>query len=76
MLKDLEEGVMEYESVGEFLIAIKKEFGGRDEESVKIAELKKLEQRGRIIEEFMQEFKRVAWGSGYKGRPLIEEFKS
>ena len=43
MLKDLEEGVMEYESVGEFLMAIKKEFGGRDEESVKIAELKKLE---------------------------------
>ena len=24
----------------------------------------------------MQEFKRVAWGSGYKGRPLIEEFKN
>ena len=75
MLKDLEEGVMEYESVGEFLIAIKKEFGGRDKELVKIAELKKLEQGGRIIEEFMQEFKRVAWGSRYKGRLLIEEFK-
>jgi len=60
MLNDLEEEVMEYESVGEFLMAIKKEFGGRDEESVKIAELKKLKQGGRIIEKFMQEFKRVA----------------
>jgi len=28
MLEDLEEGVIEYKSVGEFLIAIKKEFGG------------------------------------------------
>ena len=27
MLKDLEEGVMEYESVGEFLMAIKKSLG-------------------------------------------------
>ena len=42
---------------------------------MKVAELKKLEQRGRIIEEFMQEFKRTVRGSGYKGRLLIEEFK-
>jgi len=27
------------------------------------------------MEEFVQEFKRAAQGSGYKGRPLIEEFK-
>jgi len=27
------------------------------------------------MEEFMQEFKRAARGSGYEGRPLIEEFK-
>ena len=27
------------------------------------------------MEEFMQEFKRVARGSGYEGRPLVEEFK-
>jgi len=27
------------------------------------------------MEEFAQEFKRVARGSGYEGRPLIEEFK-
>ena len=30
---------------------------------------------GKTIEEFMQEFKRAARGSGYKERPLIEEFK-
>ncbi len=27
------------------------------------------------MEEFVQEFKRVARKSGYKGRPLVEEFK-
>ena len=54
---------------------IKKEFGGGDKESVKVAELKKIEQGGRTIEEFVQDFKRTARGSGYEGRPLIEEFK-
>jgi len=42
---------------------------------VKVAELRKLEQGGRMMEEFVQEFKKVARGSGYKGRPLIEKFK-
>ena len=71
-MEDLEEGELEYESVGEFLAAIKKEFGGGEEESVKVAELKRLKQGGRTIEEFVQEFRRVARGSGYKERPLIE----
>jgi len=43
VLEDLEEEVLEYELVGEFLAVIKKEFGGEDEELVKVAELKKLE---------------------------------
>jgi len=47
---------LEYESVGGFLIAIKKEFGEGDEELVKVAELKKLEQEERMMEEFVQEF--------------------
>jgi len=44
MLKDLETGVLEYETAGEFLADIKKEFGGGDKEEVKVAELKRLEQ--------------------------------
>jgi len=75
VLEDLEEGTLEYESVGEFLAAIKKEFGGGKEELVKVAELKKLEQGGRIIEECVQEFKKVARGSRYERRLLVEEFK-
>ena len=39
MLEDLEGELLEYESVGEFLANIKKEFGGGDKESIKIAEL-------------------------------------
>ena len=75
MLKDLKAGEIKYESVGEFLAEIKKEFGRRDEESLKVTELKRIEQGSRTIEEFVQDFKKIARGSGYKGRPLIKEFK-
>jgi len=43
ILEDLEGGLLEYETVGEFLVDIRKEFGERDEKSVKIAELKRVE---------------------------------
>jgi len=75
VLEKLEAGELEFETVGEFLAEIKKEFGGGEEESVKTAELKKLEQGGRMMEEFVQEFKRAVRGSGYERRPLVEEFK-
>ena len=75
MMDELESGEMEYEMVEDFLTSLRKEFGGGEEESVKAAELRKLEQGGRTMEEFVQEFKRATRGSRYKGRPLIEEFK-
>ena len=65
-------GEIEYESVGEFLAGIKKEFRREDEESVKVVELKKIEQGRRTMEEFVQDFKRVARESSYEGCPLIE----
>jgi len=74
-MEELETGEMEYKMVEEFLTSIKKEFSSGEEESVKAAELRKLEQGERTMEEFVQEFKRAARGSGYKGRPLIEKFK-
>jgi len=74
-MEELETGEMEYETVEEFLMSLKKEFGGEEEELVKAVELRKLEQGGRMMEEFVQEFKRAVRGSGYEGRPLIEEFK-
>jgi len=42
---------------------------------VKAAELRKMEQGRKTMEEFVQEFKRAARGNGYEGRPLVEEFK-
>ena len=75
LMEELESGEMEYESIKEFFTSLKKEFRGGEEELVKAAELRKLEQEGRMMEEFVQEFKRAARGSGYKGRSLVEEFK-
>ena len=74
-MEELKVGEIEYETAEEFLTSLKKEFGEGKEELVKAAELRKLEQGGRIMEEFMQEFKRVARGSRYERRPLVEEFK-
>ena len=73
--EELEVGEVEYETVEKFLLNLKKEFGEGEEESVKAAELRKLEQRGRTMEEFIQEFKRVARESGYEGQPLVKKFK-
>ena len=75
VFEELEAEELEFKMVGEFLAEIKKEFGGGEKESVKVAELKKLEQGRRTMEEFVQEFKRAARGSGYEERLLVEEFK-
>ena len=60
VMEELESGKVEYESAEEFLTGLKKEFGGGKEESMKAAELRKLEQGGRMMEEFVQEFKQAA----------------
>ena len=43
IMEELESGEVKYESVEEFLTSLKKEFGGEEEELVKVAELRKLE---------------------------------
>ena len=70
VLEELEVGELEYEMVEEFLAEIKREFGGGEKEAVKTAELRKLEQGGRTMEGFVQEFKRSARGSG-----IMEHFE-
>jgi len=59
MMEELEAGEIKQEIVEEFLISLKKKFGRGEEESVKAAELRKLEQGGKTMEEFVQEFKRA-----------------
>ena len=56
-------------------MSLKREFGGEEEESMKVAELRKLEQEGKIMEEFVQEFKRAVRESRYERRLLVEKFK-
>jgi len=75
VMEELEAGEMEYESIEEFFTSMKKKFGGGEEEATKVAELRWLEQEGRSMEEFVQIFKRIARGSGYERRLLIEKFK-
>jgi len=75
VMEELETREMEYETVEEFLTSIKKVFGNGEEELVKAAKLRKLEQGGITMEEFVQEFKRAERGSRYEGRLLIEKFK-
>ena len=52
-MEKLEAVELEYEIVEEFLTSLKKEFGGEEEELVKVVELRKLEQRGKTMEEFV-----------------------
>ena len=75
IMEELELGEVKYESVKEFLISLKKKFGGGEEEAVKVAKLRKLEQGERSMEEFVQEFKRAARGSEYERQLLVKEFK-
>ena len=57
------------------MLVLKKEFSRGEKKLTKAAELRKLEQGENMMEEFVQQFKRAARGSGYEGRPLVEEFK-
>jgi len=42
---------------------------------IRVMELKKVEQGSKTMENFVQEFRRVARDSRYKGRSLVENFK-
>ena len=74
-MENLKRRLLNYKTVEEFLVDLKKEFGGGDNKIVKVAELKKVKQEGKIMKKLVQEFRRVARGSGYKRRPLVKEFK-
>ena len=66
---------MSYVTVRKFSLDLKEIFSGGDVKIIKVVKLKKVKQEGKIIEELGQKFRRVTRGSGYKERPLVEEFK-
>ena len=74
-MEDLKAEEIEFGLAREFLLELKKKFSKENEKSVKVAELKKIEQGERTIEVFIQEFRRTARGSKYKRRVLVKEFK-
>jgi len=74
-MEDLESGNIKYILVEDFLLNLKIEFGGENNNLAKVTELKKVEQGGKTIEEFVQKFKRTARESGFERRVLVEEFK-
>jgi len=75
ILDEITKGTSAVNTEEELFTKIQQEFGEFNEESRKVDELKVLEQGGRTVDEYVQEFRRAARGSGYKGRALVEEFK-
>jgi len=75
LLDELAKRESEVESVEQLFTKIKNNFGETSEKERKIEQLRTIKQGGRTCNEYVQEFKKVARGSGYEGRPLIEEFK-
>ena len=53
ILEDLEARLLEYKITRKFLAKIKKKFKGGDEKTVKLAELKRVEQGGKMMEKFV-----------------------
>jgi len=54
---------------------MKNEFGKTAKKEKKIKQLRTIEQRERIYNEYIQEFKKIARESEYKRQLFIEEFK-
>jgi len=65
----------EVETMDELFEKMWEELGEFNKESRKVDKLRLLVQRPKTYDEYMQEFKRVARGSRYKRRALIEKFK-
>ena len=75
ILDEIEKGTSEVETMEELFEKIREEFGEFDEKSRKADELRLLVQGPRTYNKYVQEFRRAARGSGYKGRALIDKFK-
>ena len=75
LLDELAKGESKVELAEQLFAKIRNNFGETSEEERKIEQLRTIKQGGRTCDEYVQEFKKVARGSSYEGRPLIKEFK-
>ena len=74
-MDELAKGESDMETVEQLFSKIRNDFRKTSEEERKIEQLRTIEQGGRTCNKYIQEFKKVARGSGYEGQPLIKEFK-
>ena len=75
MLDKLAKRESEVELAEQLFTKMRNNFGEILEEERKIEQLRIIKQGGKTCNKYVQEFKKVARGSSYKGRPLIKEFK-
>lgn len=61
--------------IEKLLVVSKREFGGEDNKSAKVAKLKQVEQGSWTKDKFVQIFKWAVRGNRYKEQALVEEFK-
>jgi len=75
LLDKLAKRESEVELAEQLFTKMRNNFGEILEEERKIEQLRIIKQGGKTCNKYVQEFKKVARGSSYKGRPLIKEFK-
>jgi len=75
LLDELSKGESKVELAKQLFMKIRNDFGEILEKERKIEQLQTIEQGRRTCDKYIQEFKKVAKGSSYERRPLIEEFK-
>ena len=61
--------------VKELFKKMRNEFEETGKEERKVEQLRTIEQRSRTCDKHVQEFKKIAKGSGYERQSFIEEFK-
>ena len=64
-----------YHTADELLQEIQCQFGDMDKRATMLLKIQTMMQGDRTAEEHVQDFKKVALEAGYKGFPLIMEFK-
>ena len=67
LMDELAKGESEMETVEQLFSKIRNDFGEISEEERKIEQLRTIEQGNRTCDKYIQEFKKVTRGSGYKG---------
>jgi len=67
LLDELSKGESEVETVEELFSKMRNKFRETVEEEQKIEQLRTIEQERKIYNKYVQEFKKIAQGSGYEG---------